>query len=107
MQHTIVHDLGVDLARKTAECALATYAKRYPQANIAVVWALENQAQIQLKVGKFRISPRVDLHQRTLVVTMDVPLLARPFEPKIRARIEIEVARWLDLARRDQLLIVD
>lgn len=85
MQHTIVHDLGVELARKTAQCALATYAKRYPQANIAVVWEPENLAQIQLKVGKFRISPRVQLHQRTLIVTMDVPLLARPFEQNSRA----------------------
>ena len=49
------------------------------------------------------LKPRIRLRPGAIDVEIDIPFLARPFEGKARARIERELALWIDKARRGEL----
>lgn len=103
MKQTIAHDLPVDLARQAATAALAYYAGRFPQANIRADWRGPHEAQVSMTIKGFTLKPRIAIRLGAIDVDVEIPLLARPFEGRARARIERELAMWVDKARRGEL----
>ena len=102
MKQSVPHDLSLDLARQAAVAALADYAARFPAANIRATWSGPYAATVALTVKGFTLQPRVAIRAGAIDVDVDIPLLARPFEGKARARIERELAMWVERARTGQ-----
>ncbi len=103
MKQTVAHDLPADLARQAANAALAHFQQRFPASQITPRWLSADEAIIQFSLRGFQLKPRIRLRPGSIEVEMDIPLLARPFEARARARIERELALWLDKARRGEL----
>jgi hypothetical protein len=99
LQHTVPHALGLTRAREVLEQAFAHYQERYPHANMQRQWHGDREAQVELKVGGFKLHPRISLGETHVAVEMDVPLLARPWVPRIKERIEREIGQWLEQAK--------
>ena len=103
MKQTIAHDLSMELARLAARSALAHYQTRFAHAHITPAWHGPDEAVVTFSLRGFHLKPRIHLRAGAIEVEMDVPFLARPFETRARARIERELALWLDKARRGEL----
>ncbi len=101
MKQTIAHDLSMELARQAANAALADFQRRFPHAHITPEWLSADEAIVAFSIRGFHLNPRIRLRPGAIDVEMDIPFLARPFEGRARARIERELALWLDRARRD------
>lgn len=103
MKQTVPHDLQMDLARQAANAALTDFQRRFPHAHITPQWLSPDEAIVAFSLRGFRLNPRIRLRAGAIDVEMDIPFLARPFESRARARIERELAVWLDKARRGDL----
>ncbi len=103
MKQTIAHDLSTDLARQAANAALAHFQQRFPASQITPQWLSADEAIIVFSLRGFHLKPRIRLRPGAIDVEMDIPFLARPFEARARARIERELALWIDKARRGEL----
>ena len=62
-----------------------------------------DEAIVTFSIRGFNLKPRIRIRPGAIDVEMDIPLLARPFEGKARARIERELALWIDKARRGEI----
>ncbi len=103
MKQTVAHDLSMDLARLAARAALKHFKERFPHAHITPQWLSPDEAIISFAIRGFHLTPRIHLRPGAIQVEMDIPFLARPFETKARARIERELAFWIEKARRGEL----
>lgn len=103
MKQTIAHDLPTELARTAAKAALAYYQQRHPNAHITPQWHGLDEAVVTFSLRGFHLKPRIRLRPGAIDVELEIPFLARPFEARARARIESELALWLDRARRGEL----
>ncbi len=95
LQHTVSHDLGLTRSREVLEQAFAHYQERYPHAHLQRQWRGDRESHVDLRVGGFHLQARILLGDSNVTLDMDVPLLARLWVPKIKARIEREIGRWL------------
>ncbi len=103
MKQTIAHDLAPDLARRAAAAALAHFQARFPTSHITPDWLSPDEAVVAFTIKGFHLKPRIRLRPGLIDVEIDIPFLARPFEARARARIERELALWIDKARRGEL----
>ena len=103
LKQTISHDLAPDLARQAASAALAHFQARFPSSHITPQWLGADEAIVALSIKGFHLKPRIRLRAGAIDVEIDIPFLARPFEARARARIERELAVWIDKARRGDL----
>lgn len=96
LHHTVSHALGQARAHQVLDEACAHYAERYPLARIQSAWSDPGTGKVDMHVGGFHLRAQVAVTERELTVDLDVPLLARPWVPKIRARIDREIDFWVN-----------
>ncbi len=99
LHHVVAHDLGLSRARAILDEAFAHYSDKYPRAQMKRTWRSEREATVDLQVGGFRLTPRLHVSDTEVVLDIDVPLLARPFVPKIKDKLDREVRFWLARSR--------
>lgn len=103
MDHSIRHGLDQALARKATRLALDTYKARFAEYKPAGEWLTEDRADVQFTVAGKTLHGAVEVKPTTIDLTLDVPLLFRPFRSIAMKVIEDEIEGWLKIAREGKL----
>lgn len=99
VHHTIPHDLPPELLRRTIDAALEHYRERYPQAQVSLRWRDADHATLQLTARGLTLTAALALLPAGIAVTMELPLLLRPFKERALRRVHREVDGWIERAR--------
>jgi hypothetical protein len=102
-QHEIVHGLTQAHARDVIRSALTSYAERYAQYNPETIWKDPDHAQLAFKVAGKRLEGELTIEPEKYLLSLDVPLLMRPFRNRALGLIDAEVEKWLAKARAGEL----
>lgn len=104
MRHTISHDLGLELACRTARAACDDYSRRFARYQLVVQWPTERQALISFAAKGVAMSGEVLVNESELALDLKVPLLLRPFQGRALEIIDREFRRWLERARQGEIV---
>lgn len=103
MKHTVPHDLSMDLARKAADHALASYQQRFPQYEPKVTWTTDNTARVEFHVTGMSFNGLFEILPKDISMDMEVPFLLRPFKNKALDIIENEIRTWVQKAKNGEI----
>jgi hypothetical protein len=103
MDHQIAHDLEPKLAITVAHRALESYAQRFAQYSPEINWISEERAQIAFKVAGKRLEGALNVEPKLYRLSLDVPLLMRPFSGRAFKLIDTEVAAWMERVKLGEL----
>jgi methionyl-tRNA formyltransferase len=103
MKHAVPHDLGQERAKKVAESALASYAKKFEKYEPRINWVGQNTAQISFNVKGMKLTGALEVLDRSIDLDLDVPFLLRPFKGQAINVIEGEIKDWIQKEKRGEL----
>lgn len=103
VQHRIPHDLDLDLARRVTAKALEAYRAQFPQFRPTGEWVTPDHARIAFSPPGATLRGELRVHPRHIDLTLEVPLLFRPFRKQAIQVIEAEVKEWIDKAKAGAL----
>lgn len=103
MEHVIAHDLEPSLARTVARKALDSYAQRFAEYSPQVTWKGDDDADVTFKVAGKRLDGTLRVEADKFKVSLNVPLLMRPFSGRAFKVIDDEVANWVAKAKAGQI----
>ena len=103
MKHAVEHDLGQDLAKKVADSAFASYAKKFAKYNPTATWVSPKRANISFSVKGMTLSGALEVTATTIEMDLDVPFLLRPFKGTAISVIETEIRQWIKKAKAGDL----
>jgi Putative polyhydroxyalkanoic acid system protein (PHA_gran_rgn) len=103
MDHQVAHDLEPKLARTVAHRALESYAERFSKYAPEINWTNDDQASIAFTVAGKRIEGALNVEPKSYRMSLDVPLLMRPFSGRAFKLIDTEVAAWLERVKLGEL----
>jgi hypothetical protein len=103
MKHVIPHDLDLELSKKAAERAFASYAAKLAEYDPKVTWTDSSHATISFKVKGISLTGSFTIRQGAIDMDLDVPFLLRPFQGRAVDVIDREVKEWIEKARAGQL----
>lgn len=94
MEHVICTGLSEGDSKKALNMAFETYANDYPQYKPHFKWKKEDLAEFGFAISSVRIAGFVLVIEDKLIVNMNVPFIARPFQGRAIAIIEEQVLAW-------------
>jgi hypothetical protein len=100
MKHSVPHDLGQDRAKKAAEAALASYAKKFAKYSPQTRWVGDNKANISFNIKGVTLSGSMEVLANSIEMDLDVPFLFRPFKGQALSIIEGEIKDWIAKAKK-------
>jgi hypothetical protein len=103
MDHQIAHDLDPSTARTVAHKALESYAQRFAQYTPEIAWTGEDDASVAFTVAGKRLEGGLRVEPTIFRLSLNVPLLMRPFSGRAFKVIDDEVAHWVARAKAGQL----
>ncbi|HEX6765848.1 MAG TPA: polyhydroxyalkanoic acid system family protein [Polyangiaceae bacterium] len=103
MKHAVVHDLGQDLAKKVADAAFASYAKKFEKYQPKSNWVSPNRANISFSVKGMTLSGALEVTATTIEMDLDVPFLLKPFKGTAISVIEGEIRAWIKKAKAGEI----
>jgi hypothetical protein len=103
MDHDIAHDLERSHARSTARHVLESYAARFAQYRPEVQWTDDDNATVAFTVMGKRLSGGLQVEANRYRLSLNVPLLMRPFSGRAFKVIDEEVFAWLAKARAGEI----
>jgi hypothetical protein len=103
MKHAVPHDLGQDLAKKVAEAAFASYAKKFAKYNPTANWISPNRANISFGVKGMTLNGSLEVTASTIEMDLDVPFLLKPFKGTAISVIEGEIREWIKKAKAGEI----
>jgi hypothetical protein len=103
MKHAVPHDLGQDLAKKVADSAFASYAKKFGKYNPKSSWVSPNRANISFSVKGMTLSGTLEVSATTIEMDLDVPFLLKPFKGTAISVIEGEIREWIKKAKAGEI----
>jgi hypothetical protein len=103
MKHTVSHSLGLDMARKVAQAAMASYAQRFSEYNPVTTWKDADSADIGFSVKGMSLSGAVKVSANSIDLDLDVPFMLKPFKGKAMAVIETEIKKWIGKAEKGEI----
>lgn len=103
MKHTVSHSLGLDMARKVAKAAMASYAERFSEYKPVTNWKNEDSADIGFNVKGMSLNGAVKVSATSIDLDLDVPFMLKPFKGKALAVIEAEIKKWIAKAEKGEI----
>ena len=103
MKHAVPHDLGQDLAKKVADAAFASYAKKFAKYSPKANWVSPNRANISFSVKGMTLSGVLEVSATTIEMDLDVPFLLKPFKGTAISVIEGEIKDWIKKAKAGEI----
>ncbi len=103
MKHVVRHELDGETARRVAVHAADAYRVRYARYSPRIEWATPTQCRIHFRVRGVAVRGELVLVPGAIEMSLDVPLVLRPFRGKAIAVIEEEILRWLAKARNGEI----
>ena len=103
MKHAVPHELGHDLAKKVAEAAFASYARKFEKYNPQANWVSPNRANISFSVKGMTLTGTLEVSATTIEMDLDVPFLLKPFKGTAISVIEGEIKDWIKKAKAGEI----
>ena len=103
MKHAVPHDLGQDMAKKVADAAFASYAKKFAKYNPTANWVSPKRANISFGVKGMTLSGTLEVSATTIEMDLDVPFLLKPFKGTAISVIEGEINEWIKKAKAGEI----
>jgi hypothetical protein len=103
MNHVIKHSLGQELARKTILAAWSEYQNRFSKYRPTLAWSNPHCASIGFEAKGFAFRGSFEVRPASVAVTLDVPLVMRPFKGIALAAINREIESWIAKANAGEL----
>ena len=103
MKHSVPHDLGQEKARKVAESALGSYAKKFAKYDASVTWVNPDQATLSFKVKGISLKGKVAVREASIDMELDVPFLLRPFQGMAVSVVDGEIKKWIEKAKAGEV----
>jgi hypothetical protein len=95
MKHSVAHGLGREKAKQVAEAAIKSYSERFAEYSPTCHWQGDYAAEIGFSVKGLSLKGAIDVGEREIGMSLDVPFLLRPFKGKALGVIEEEIRRWV------------
>jgi len=103
MKHAVPHDLGQDLAKKVADAAFASYARKFGKYNPKSTWISPNRANISFSVKGMTLTGALEVTASAIEMDLDVPFLLKPFKGTAISVIEGEIKEWIQKAKAGEI----
>jgi hypothetical protein len=103
MKHAVPHDLGLDLAKKVAVAAFASYAQKFAKYSPTANWITDKRANISFSVKGMTLSGSLEVSANAIEMDLDVPFLLKPFKGTAISVIEGEIKEWIQKARAGEI----
>jgi hypothetical protein len=103
MKHAVPHDLGQDMAKKVADAAFDSYAKKFAKYNPTANWVSPKRANISFGVKGMTLSGTLEVTATTIEMDLDVPFLLKPFKGTAISVIEGEIKEWIKKAKAGEI----
>ena len=103
MQHSIPHDLPIDLARRATRAALDSYRERFASFDPGCDWPDDDHARVWFSARGLRLDGRIAVATDAVLLELDVPFVFRPLRSTALRIIEEEVREWIERARVGEL----
>jgi hypothetical protein len=103
MKHAVPHDLGQDLAKKVADAAFASYARKFEKYKPTSTWVSQNRANISFSVKGMMLTGALEVTSSAIEMDLDVPFLLKPFKGTAISVIETEIKEWIKKAKAGEI----
>ena len=103
MKHTVPHGLEPELARKTAERALESYAEDFRDFRPTVIWSRSDRADVSFAARGMVVEGFLEVGAQAYLLYLKVPFLLRMFEKRAVEVIENEIKTWVARAKNGDL----
>jgi len=99
MEHIVVHDVGRDLAKKATVAAMDHYATKYGQYAPRTMWTGDYAADVGVRIKGISLDGKIDVRDREIWMSLDIPFIFRPFRARALAIIDREIGSWIARAK--------
>ena len=103
MKHLVRHDLEPELARRTAERALESYAEDFQEYQPTVHWSRADRAEVSFAARGLVVKGFLEVGAQSYLLQLKVPFLLRIFEKRAVEVIEGEILEWVGRAKNGDL----
>jgi len=103
MKHSVPHALGKELAKKAAVAAFESYRARFAKYNPTATWVTDDRAEISFSAKGMTLSGTLEVTPTSIDMDIDVPFFFRPFKSIAVDKVESEIQKWVDKAKRGEL----
>lgn len=103
MKHAVPHNLEPELARRTAERALESYAEALRDYRPIVTWSRSDRAEVSFAAKGVVVEGHLEVGDEAYLLYFKVPFLLRMFEKRAVEVIEREIQVWIARARNGDL----
>lgn len=103
MEHKVEHDVGRDLAKKATEAAFTSYKEKYAKYQPTMRWTGDYAANVGFTVTGMTLNGTLQVAEKAVLLSLDVPLLMRPFRKTALEIIEREIQIWVAKAKKGEL----
>jgi hypothetical protein len=100
--HTVPHDVGRDLAKKATVAAMDSYSDKYGAYSPKTTWTGDYTATVAFHVKGLSLDGKIEVREREIALSMDVPFLLRPFKARALSIIEREIGAWMQRAKNGE-----
>jgi hypothetical protein len=102
MKHSVPHALGKEKAQKVTRAAFDAYVAKYKEYAARADWTRDDRAEISFSVKGMQLKGHVDVTDRDIVYDIDVPFFLKPFQKVAMGKIEEEIGKWIEKAKRGE-----
>jgi hypothetical protein len=99
MEHSVPHDVGRDLAKKATIAAMDSYAKKYGEYGPRTTWTGDYTANVAVHIKGVSLDGKIDVRDREIGLSLDIPFIFRPFRARALAIIDREINEWMARAK--------
>lgn len=103
MEHAIKHGLSHDQAKAAAKSAVDTYSQKLAKYSPTIAWQGDSKLSVAFTAKGISLKGQLSIEPDRYVISMDVPLLMRPFKSVAMPIIEKEAQGWIAKAKAGQL----
>jgi hypothetical protein len=103
VKHALKHDVTREQAKQAIGTALDVYCRKFPQFSPKTTWHGDWRAETSFKVKGMALVAKCEIKDKHIDMSMDVPLLLRPFRSQALGVIETEIKKWLGRAQAGEL----
>ena len=103
MKHSVPHDLGLEMAKRAAEAAFASYAERFAKYKPTATWTSPSHADVSFSAKGITLKGVLEVLPSSIDMDLDVPFLLRPFKDRALGAVDREISVWIQKAKRGEL----
>src|SRR4051794_39555199 len=103
MKHRFLHGVDQDRAANAVKQAFQHYHRRYPNYGLDLAWTGPFSATLSFRAKGLAIRCDLAIEPDAVEVEVDLPLILRPFQGRVKTLAEREARVWIErLSAPDQ-----